>query len=154
MDHAHGTSLFDGCGIVNYLLCLYDRDQALAPLSDAKFATAFYQFSFYASGTLDNLTATSSPIQMVIEDKRPGDKEEVISKNMQAFKEVCGPLLARQLDEREFMYGNGFTALDVVLGYSLISCLNKREDFMEGFPTLKSYALKMKTRPAYIKAIS
>jgi hypothetical protein len=33
------------------------------------------QFSFYISGTVDNLVAISSPVQMVLEEKRPGEKQ-------------------------------------------------------------------------------
>ena len=39
--------------------------------------------------------------------------------NGKAFREISGPILAKQLGDSEFMFGDKFTALDVVIGYCL-----------------------------------
>ncbi len=102
---------------------------------------------------MDNLSATSSPIQRVLKDLRPGDNEAVINQNEEAFREVCGPILAAQLGDREYMFGDSFTAIDVAIGYSMIGVQEKRDSFLKDFPTLRRYADRLKRRPAYLKAI-
>ncbi len=117
------------------------------------FSAAFYRLCFYASGTLDNLMATSSPVQMVVDDPRPGDKEEVIATNRKAFREICAPLLEKQLGDRAYMYGDTFTAIDIAVGYSLSRTLQKRPAFFEGHDRLREYTERVMARPAYQRAI-
>ena len=76
--------------------------------------------SFYLSGTVDNLTATSSPIQMVLDDKRPGDNLATIDKNKTAWMTVCGPLLARELGTNLWMGGDKFSVLG---GFQLLDLI-------------------------------
>ena len=73
--------------------------------------------------------------------------------NCKAFKEVVGPVLVAQLGKRRFMYGDSFTALDVVAGYILWLGLQKRPHFFDGFPTLVKYAQNMGARAAFRRAI-
>jgi hypothetical protein len=47
--------------------------------TDPKFLASLHQFSFYCSGTVDNLMAISSPIQRVLEEKQPGTNPELVS---------------------------------------------------------------------------
>ena len=63
----------------------------------------------------DNLTATSSPIQRVLRDPRPGEQAEVIETNHSAWCSQCGPTLERMLGEGPWMGGDTFTALDVMV---------------------------------------
>ena len=75
------------------------------------------------------------------------------SQSLQAFKEVVGPVLVDHLGSRRFMFGDSFTAVDVVVGYILARGLEKRPHFFEDFPTLSKYAQAMAARPAFQKAI-
>ena len=75
------------------------------------------------------------------------------SQSLQAFKEVVGPVLVDHLGSRRFMFGDSFTAVDVVVGYILARGLEKRPQFFEDFPTLSKYAQAMAARPAFQKAI-
>ena len=90
---------------------------------------------FLYSGTVDNLTATSSPLQITLDDPTPGQKAEVIAANKKAYRffvclvvfllfdfyvrELVGPLLKSELGEGPYMAGNSFTALDIVFGYNM-----------------------------------
>ncbi len=114
----------------------------------------FLKLCFYISGTVDNLTATSSPIQCILKDPRPGDHDDVIRQNGKAFREVCGPILTHQLGDREYMFGDSFTAIDVAVGFAIVTALEKRAHFLVGFPSLKEYAERLRGRPAYLKAIA
>ena len=57
------ATMFEGCAILHYILDHYDFDSALGDKRDKVFSAALYKLSFYAAGTVDNLFATSSPIQ-------------------------------------------------------------------------------------------
>ncbi len=113
-----------------------------------------YQFAFYASGTVDNLTAMSSPVQMIHKNPTPGKDPELIVHNAKAFKEICGPILNNQLGDKDFMYGNSFSAMDVFIGLSVIYVKNKREDWLKDFPNLDKYATRLMERSAFKKANS
>jgi hypothetical protein len=41
--------------------------------------------------------------------------------NGKAFNEISGPILAGKLGDSKYMNGDTFTALDVVIGYSLLA---------------------------------
>ena len=130
--------MWDSCAICLYFLDNFDLDNILAP-KDPIFRAKFYKIMFYLSGTVDNLTATSSPIQMVLNDKRPGDKEEVVATNKKAYMTLAGPLLAEELGEGPWMFGAKFTALDIVFGYNMRCIFDKREWYTEELGPLKNY---------------
>ena len=59
--------MWDGTAICYYLLEKYDTEGILAPKNDFEFRAKLHQFSFYASGTVDQLSARSSTVEMVLE---------------------------------------------------------------------------------------
>jgi len=130
--------MWDSCAIVLYLLDRFDLDHLLAPL-DPAFRARLYKLMFYCSGTVDNLTASSSPVQMSLEDKVPGEREEVVATNRKAYREVVGPVLALEVGAGPWIHGEAFTALDVVVGYNMEAVFCKREWWAEELPELKKY---------------
>ncbi|CAK9035259.1 unnamed protein product [Durusdinium trenchii] len=133
----HGrVVMFDSSAICLYLLQTFDKEGRLAPLHDPDFAALFYQLAFYCSGTVDNLTATSSPIQPVVAEKRPGDDEKNIELNHRAWIEQCGPLLVSILGTSKFMAGDAFTAVDVIAGVNMHYIHRKRG--WHDFPALEA----------------
>ena len=62
-------------------------------------------------------------------------------------------MLNDYLGSRQFMFGDSFTVIDVVIGYSLALGLEKRTHFFKDFPMLSEYAQAMAKRPAYQRAI-
>ena len=42
--------------------------------------------AFICSGTVDNLTARSSPLQITLDDPTPGERAEVIAANKKAYR--------------------------------------------------------------------
>ena len=63
-------------------------------------------------------------------------------------------MLVNRLGARSFMFGDSFTAIDVVIGYILARGVEKRPHFFEDFPTLAKYAKAMAARPSFQKAIA
>jgi len=143
--------MFDSCAILLYLLDQFDIEQKLAP-KDPEFRAKFYKLMFYCSGTVDNLTANSSPVQRTVDDPTPGQRPEVIAANKKAYGELVGPLLSTELGCGSYMAGNQFTALDIVFGYNMQCVFSKREWFAEELPNLKEYYLRLRQeRPLYKK---
>ncbi|CAE7662869.1 SRL1 [Symbiodinium sp. KB8] len=149
----HGsTVMFDSSAICLYILQLFDKDRKFAPLDQPEFASLFYQLAFYCSGTIDNLTATSSPIQMVLECKTPGDEEKAVELNHQAWIQQCGPILLSLLGDKKFMFGQDLSAADVVVGVNMHYIHVKRG--WHDFPALEAYFERCKERPGYQKAFT
>ena len=63
-------------------------------------------------------------------------------------------MLVNILGARSFMFGDSFTAIDVVIGYILARGVEKRTHFFEDFPILAKYAEAMAARPSFQKAIN
>ena len=143
--------MWDSCAICLYFLDMFDLDQVFAP-KDPVFRAKLYKLIFYISGTVDNLTATSSPVQMVLEDKTPGQNEAVIAVNKKAYKTLVGPLLAKELGSGPWLFGNQFTALDVVFGYNMQCIFDKRGWYEEELDCLKEYYNRLvNEKPLFVK---
>ncbi|TRY63987.1 hypothetical protein TCAL_02071 [Tigriopus californicus] len=149
----HGNiAMFESMAILQYMLDEFDFHSFLAP-KDSTFRAKFYQFSYYMTSTVDNLTAVSSPIQRLLDDLRPGDNPDLVTLNKRAFSELVGPILSQELSDRDYFYGNNFTALDVVVGYFLSGCLRKRPDYLDKFPNLKKYVQSLQTRGPFQRSM-
>lgn len=144
--------MFESCGICLYFLENFDLDNLLSPLDD-NFRQNLYTMSFYASGTLDNLTATSSPIQRVLSNPKPGNSQELIDANFEYWKKYSGNILSDLLSDKEYMNGKDFSALDVVLGYNMQAVYDKRQWKVPEFDNLQQYWNRLKIRPSYLKAL-
>ena len=73
-------TLFESVAIAHYLLLHYDPLNLLAPTpgSDAAYDAAWLNLSYYVCGTVDNLAATFSPVQAVLNEKAPGNAPDVV----------------------------------------------------------------------------
>ncbi|CAJ1381078.1 unnamed protein product [Effrenium voratum] len=147
----HGqVKMYESSAICLYLLQMFDKEGKLAPLNDPEFAAKFYQLAFYCSGTVDNLTATSSPIQPVMSCLTPGEEEETVKMNHRAWQEQCGPILVSALGDSKFIFGDRFTAIDVIVGTNMHYIYNKRG--WRDFPVLEAYFERLKERPTFQEA--
>ena len=78
-DTERDVVMWESCAITYYLLDLFDPEEKMGPrITDPKFLASLHQFTFYCSGTVDNLMAISSPIQRVVENKKPGEDPELV----------------------------------------------------------------------------
>eukprot|EP00435_Cladocopium_sp_Y103_P071975 s8_g38.t3 len=139
-----------GSAICLYLLQMFDKEGKLAPMNQPDFAALLYQLAFYCSGTVDNLTATSSPIQPVMSVKNPGDDERVLEVNHRAWIEQCGPLLVSNLGSSKYIAGDSFTAIDVIVGVNMHYI--HRKISWHDFPVLEAYFERLKERTAFQEA--
>lgn len=132
-----------------YLLETFDKERRLrAPEGDSSAAAKFFTLCMYSSGTIDNLTATSSPIQRVMGTTRPN--RDKYATNRRAWNIVAGPIMVRALGRGPYLFGNNFSALDVIVGLNLMYVDSKKGWLdTEAFPELAAYWRRLRARPAF-----
>ena len=142
------VEIFESMAICTYLLNKYDVEQKLLFKSDPRYEAKYLQMSYYASGTIDNLTANSSPIQRVVTkytgETTPGKSSDMLELNEKAFIEVVGPIMDQFLNhddptcQNKYLCGsNEFGAIDAILAYNMV-VLHKRKGWL-GLYCSKTY---------------
>lgn len=162
--------MWDSCAICSYLLETYDRTFCLQR-EDAAGRALYHQLAFYLSGTVDNLAASSSPVQRAVHlasdaatvdaagaDAAAKQLSETAQLNRIAWNELCAPVFERQLASvggGPFLCGARHCAVDVLLTYSLRSLDDKMlaqtgESWIAPrlHPLLAEYAARNKQRLA------
>ena len=155
----HGSvNMFEGGAICSYLLDQYDVDRILLPRDPEAIALYYLMVSWCAS-TLDNLTATSSPINIVLDKSNPTRPMDNLEVNQKYFNEISAPYLTKQLIKSggPFLCGQKFTAADVIIGYSLLGAKEKMvpswlDEHLH--PELCAYFRAFRHRAGLEKAIS
>mmetsp|Transcript_68772 Transcript_68772/g.201398 ORF Transcript_68772/g.201398 Transcript_68772/m.201398 type:complete len:231 (+) Transcript_68772:58-750(+) len=142
--------LWESAAICLHLLETHDPRRLLSPRDEAARAQ-LWQLAFYCAGTVDNLTATSSPVQRALPGPAQWDEEE----RRRAWQEVCAPTLLEILRRGGGSYaaGEGFGAADVFPG---LCCfwLQEKKGWLADSPALLEYYREfIEPRPAFQEAV-
>ncbi len=135
LDPNVDVTLFESAAIVLHLLDTYDLEGKLLAKNDPKARALVYLIAFYCSSTLDNLNATSSPIQQAVMQHQKGQPASmnppgVDQVKLTAWVEVVAPFFEGILQENkgkgigDYLLGN-FSVADVLFGHSLFGIHNK-----------------------------
>jgi glutathione S-transferase len=148
--------MFEGGAICSYFLDCFDVDKKLLP-RDSACVAMYYQMAFWCASTVDNLTATSSPIGIVL-DKDAAKPMDSVAVNQKYFDEVFVPFFNKQLavSGGPFFCGEYFTAVDVIVGYTLLIAKEKMAPaWLDGdkYPAMDAYLALLRNRPALLKAL-
>ncbi|CAB9508099.1 Glutathione S-transferase [Seminavis robusta] len=144
-----GLVLFESAAICNYFCRRFDTEEKLLR-RDANSMARHDMIAHYACGTADNVLATSSPIQRVLDDPRPGYQENVLAANEKAWHQLVAPTLEDFVKSRPPF----FSASDVIFGFTIAACARKFPERLAAFPVLQSFHDKeIATRPAYQAAM-
>jgi glutathione S-transferase len=142
--------LVESAAICNYFCRQYDVDEKFMP-RDAISMARHDMIAHYTCGTADNVLATSSPIQRVLDDPKPGQDPEFLARNERAWHELVAPTLQDYVQSRSAF----FSASDVILGFTIAACARKFPERLAAFPVLQSfYDNDIATRPAFQLAIN
>jgi glutathione S-transferase len=148
-----GLVLFESAAICNYFCRRFDKEEKLLKSSDANFMARHDMIAHYVCGTADNILATSSPIQRVLDNPKPGNTAEMLAVNEKAWHTLVAPTLQDFVQSRS--KESDFTASDVILGFNLAACARKFPERLAAFPVLQSfYRDVIEPRPAFQKAIN
>ena len=142
------VEIFESMAICTYLLNTYDVEHKLLFKHDPRYEAKYLQMSYFASGTIDNLTAMSSPIQRVVTkytgETTPGKNTDMMQLNEKAFAEVVGPILEKLLHSGNstitgpYLFGSKeFGAIDAILAYNFVA-LHKRKGWLGLFCSMKT----------------
>ena len=157
---SHGSIvMFEGGAICSYLLDQFDINRLLLP-RDPLAVSLYYMFVSWCASTIDNLTATSSPINIVLtpqqQQQRPMDD---VDTNLKYFEEIVAPYLNKQLHQSggPYLCGERFTAVDVIVGYCVMQAAEKMQPAWiveDKHPELFHYLKTLQLRPAMQSAIT
>ena len=67
--------------------------------------------------------------------------------NGRAWDEIVGPYLSKLLGDKSHFYGDEFTALDVIVGFTIIGVGFRLPGRLEKFPNLEAFAGNALKRP-------
>jgi len=123
------VALFESGAIASFYLDTYDTEHLLLPPPGTNERAVFNVLSHWCTGTIDNLTSNSSPIQRALADPAAGRSDDVARRaNATYAAHVFAPWLAAQLGlglgggdgggEDRYICGPTFTAADVMVGHS------------------------------------
>jgi glutathione S-transferase len=154
----HGSiCMFESTAICSYFLDRFDLSRRLLPTDD-RAVSLYYLYAAWTASALDNLTATSSPIQRVLESgSSKFDEDSETSKR--SLYEVAAPQLEAHLKEScgPFLVGREFTAVDVVVGFWLRGPIVKVSPpwlTPDTHPEICSYFHNVTSRPGYSAAVA
>jgi len=133
--------LFESFAIAIHLLEKYDS--SLLP-SDALRRSKFFQFAYWAASSFDDLVISVTFQNLLPNDKRNG---KLIEEKKNTFHNVFVPLLENELSG-QYLLGSEFTAIDVIVGYSL-AIADKSLGWLDSHPKLKRYAENLFSRSAF-----
>ena len=141
--------MFESGAIIEYLLEQYGAGR-LAPAPGSRDRAAFLQWLHFAESTafpplgilvwLTRYRADAAGHASLIDDTR---------RRAAAGLDV----LERQLAQTPYLVGDGFTAADIMMGFTLVAArfLGPLDD---RYPALNAYLARLQERPAFQKAIS
>jgi glutathione S-transferase len=150
---AHGPIImFEGGAICSYMLDRFDVDRVLLP-KDPEAVANYYLMVSWCASTLDNLTATSSPINIVLDKSNPLRPMDDVEVNQKYFNEVSAPYITKLLQKSggPYLCGKSFTAADIIVGFSLMIAQEKmKPTWLEehNHPEICAYIRSFRNRPA------
>jgi glutathione S-transferase len=156
---AHGPIvMFEGGGICSYFLDRFDVERKLLPRDPASVAM-YYQLVSWCASTLDNLIATSSPINIVLDKATAARPMDDVTVNQKYFDEIFAPYITKHLKTvgGPYICGAEFTAADVILGFFVLLAREKMvPTWIEEtkYPELFQYVTLIRDRPALQLAIT
>ena len=119
--------MFEGGAICSFFLHCFDKENKILPKDPAGVAL-YYQMVSWSASTVDNLTATSSALNIVLDKSLPRPRPmDDVATNQKYFDEIYTPFLLKVLTKSkgEYLYGESFSAADVIVGYTLITAAEK-----------------------------
>lgn len=153
------TVMFESGAICSFLLDQFDTKRILLPRNVDATAT-YYLMVSWAASTLDNLCATSSPINIILNKSEPTIRPmDNVETNQKYFNQIVIPFIQNKLIQNKgpYLCGADFTASDIILGYHLLMAKEKMQPSWLSaslFPEVNTYMDLLRSRPALLAAIA
>lgn len=150
--HPHGVvpaADIDGATFIEsgaMLLHFADLKGTLAPPVGTPERMRYYQFVIYASAQLDK-PAVEYFFNTTF--RAPEDRDHEKAKRAKPVLEAALGFLGRELEGREYLLGDTFSAADVAVGYDL--SIMAASGLLTNPPRVQAYFGKLAARPAFEK---
>jgi glutathione S-transferase len=141
------NTVFESGAIVEYLLARYG-DGHLKPEQGSKEWIQYLHWMHCAESTL------MMPILFPIIAGAMGMESELLPLFMGAESQTLFNYAEAELDKHDHIASNEFTAADVMVAYTLLMAESTQAESkpFASYPAIESYLLRIKQRPAFIKA--
>ncbi len=140
------TTLFESAAILTYLAEKYE-DKGFIPKIGTPQRGEFFQWMFYSMAELEQPLWTNAKHKFAL----PKDLRVPAVRDTVPFewKRAC-KVVAQSLEGKEFLVGNRFTAVDILVGQTLMWGQFTKLDHEK--PILDEYVNRLKKREAFQKA--
>jgi glutathione S-transferase len=135
------VAIFESIAICLYLADRYP-DRGLAPPMSSPLRAPYYQWLLFCASTIESAIGRWA--------QHGGGVEEAEREKARARFDEAAELLGRTLAGGEYVVGNAFSTVDVIVGSNLNWA--RRVGLMDGHPVLSGYLDRLLARPAAVRA--
>jgi len=135
------VAIFESIAICLYLADRYP-DRGLAPPMSSPLRAPYYQWLLFCASTVEAAIGRWA--------QHGGDVAEAEREKARARFDEAAELLARALGGGEYVVGNAFSTVDVIVGSNLNWA--RRVGLVDGHPALSGYLDRLLARPAALRA--
>ena len=143
------VTMFESGAMVEYLLERYGRGR-LAPAIGSAERAPFLQWLHFSESTAFNLIGT---VVWLVLYRKDADQNAALIADAKARAAVGLDFLERHLGDSEFVLPSGFSAADIMLGFTL-SAARAFGILDDRFTRLNAYSKRLESRPALQKALT
>ena len=143
------VTMFESGAIVEYLLEQHD-DGRLAPAVGTPERPAYLQWLHFAESTA---FAPLTAVVWLLRYRDDAAKYPELVADAKARAAIAFTFLDNALGEREFLLDSGFSAADIMMGFTLFAA-RRFEILDDRFPRIAAYYARLEARPAFQKAMA
>ncbi|WOF75868.1 glutathione S-transferase family protein [Parvibaculaceae bacterium PLY_AMNH_Bact1] len=146
------VNMFESGAMLEFILDRYG-DGRLRPEKGTPESAEYLQWSWFAEATLSRPLGFMRAMKLVHAIKQGKEEVDVIAAEGEKKARSALEAVEQRLADREFLVGTGFTAADIMTGYSL-DLLSHVYSLDESYPKAAAYLGRLKAREACKKAIA
>ncbi|MGH0036332.1 MAG: glutathione S-transferase family protein [Myxococcota bacterium] len=143
-----GVVMFESGAILEYVLEKYGEGR-LAPAVGDPDRAAFLQWVHFADATAFTGLGNIAWHTMFKED---ADRVADALADYRGWAEASLDTLERELTEKEYLLGSGFSGADIMVGYSVLVA-KAFGVLADGHPAVSAYLQRLQGRPALVEAL-
>ncbi len=143
-----GIVMFESGAMVEYLLERYGNGR-LAPAVGTAERAPFLQWMYFSESTA--FAPLASVVWLVRYRTDAANNSELIA-DAKSRAAMAFAFLETALGERDFLLESGFSAADIMMGFTLFAARAFGVIDDNTYPRLTAYAKRIESRPAYLKA--
>jgi len=143
------VTMFESGAILEYLLEQHD-DGRLAPAIGTPQRAAYLQWLHFAESTA--FAPLTAVVWLLRYRDDAADHPDLVA-DARSRAAIAFAFLENALGEREFLLDSGFSAADIMMGFTLFAA-RRFEVLDDRFPRIAAYYARLEARPAFQKAMA